>query len=190
MRDYYEALYKENSAYWGMLPSPVALLVLAHSRGPVLDLGCGQGPDALFFAKKGLAVTAIDISTTAITDLLRHAQELKLQIEAREQDMRDLPVQEFNIVFSRMALQMIPPAERAGYIASLKQQYPDAVHAHIIPVSGACFGAEFICENDLLKKGYADWTILFYEDAWTISRVRNKNGEPFLMREARVIARR
>lgn len=190
MKDYYESLYRENESYWGMIPSPVALLALAHCKGKVLDLGCGQGPDALFFAKKGLHVTAIDISPKAISDLKKHASEFGVHIGAREADMRELPQEKFDMVFSRMALQMIKPEERNAYIQKLKATYPDAVHTHIIPISGACFGTEFICDNHLLKETYSDWNILFYEESWTVSRVLNKNGEPFLMREARIMAKR
>jgi SAM-dependent methyltransferase len=188
MKSYYEALYAQNDQYWGALPSPVSLLLLAHARGKILDLGCGQGPDALFFTVKGLEVTALDISPKAIADLRAHAEKICVNIDAREADMNLIPEEKFDIIFSRMALQMIPPEERDAYIAKLKIIHP-VLHAHVIPISGACFGDDFICENDLLKKNYADWNVLFYEEAWTISRRLNKNGEPFLMREARIIAR-
>jgi SAM-dependent methyltransferase len=191
MKDYYDALYKENEHYWGRKPSPLSLLLLAHKRrGRLLDLGAGQGPDTIYFAEKGFKVTAIDTSSVAINHLKKHAQEagLSQQIDAREQDMQTPPMDAFDVIFSRMALQMISPEKRRSYIDQLKVQYPDAVHAHIIPIQGACFGSTFICENSLLKDAYRDWIILFSEDSWTISRKENKNKEPFLMREARIIA--
>ena len=195
MRDYYDALYRENEQYWGRVPSPVALLLLSRCKPTsVLDLGCGQGPDAVYFAQKGVAITAIDIAPAAIDALKRHAAELKLTITALAADMRAAIIGRkhgmFDAIFTRMALQTLPPSERRACIDDLKLAYPDAVHAHIIPIQGACFGEEFICDDNLLKKAYADWDIIFYEEAWTISRVPNKDGEPFLMREARIIARK
>lgn len=89
-----------------------------------------------------------------------------------------------------MSLQMIAPNKRKEYIGELKRTYPDAIHAHIIPISGACFGDEFICGDDLLENAYKDWDILFYEECWTISRALNKSNEPYLMREARIIAKK
>jgi SAM-dependent methyltransferase len=189
MKEYYDALYKENEHYWGRMPSPVTLLLLAHCKsGKVLELGCGQGPDAVFLARKGLDVTALDLSPIAIQQFKEHAQGLRITI--LEQDMRELPQEKFDVILSRMALQMIEPKERNEYIERLKQTYPDALHAHVIPIQGACFGDAFVCEPDLLKETYADWEILFCEDAWTISRSLNRNGEPYLMRESRIIARR
>lgn len=189
MKEYYEKLYAESEQYWGWLPSPVSLILLAHrKKGALLDLGCGQGPDAIFFARKGFEVTALDISPKAIEDLRRHAEGLP--VRAVVADMGDPPHRPFDVVFSRMALQMVEPAQRRAYIGLLKQRYPDALHAHIVPISGACFGNAFICDDALLAEGYADWEILFSEECWTLSRVPNRNGEPYLMREARIIARR
>ncbi len=190
MRERYERLYAQSPAYWGSDPSPLALLTLAHRRqGTVLDLGCGQGPDALFFARKGLRVLALDVATTALQGLARRAEQEGLAIEILERDMRDLPAGDCDIVFSRMALQMLAPEERPAYLAKLKARHPRAVHAHVVPIRGACFGDAFICEDGLLREAYADWDILFAEDAWTLSRVANKDGEPYLMRESRIIAR-
>lgn len=38
-------------------------------RGNILDLGCGNGRDSLYFAGKGLSVTGIDSAEVAIRDL-------------------------------------------------------------------------------------------------------------------------
>lgn len=189
MKDHYERLYATSGTYWGVDPSPISLILLRHrSSGALLDLGCGQGPDALFFAKKGFSVTAIDISPKAIADLLSQANHLP--IRALVGDMHTLPKENFSVVFSRMSLQMIVPNKRLEYINTLKETYPGALHCHIVPVSGACFGDAFICSDDLLSRGYSDWEILFSEIAWTLSRVPNENGEPYLMREARLIGRK
>jgi SAM-dependent methyltransferase len=189
MKDYYEQLYGNNSTHFGLQPSPIALLLIQQCRsGKLLDLGCGQGRDALYFAHKGMQVTAIDISPTAISDLKKHAQKAGLTLDAREQDMHHLPAEEFDAIFSDFALQMIAPEKRLAYIDNLKITYPAAIHAHVVPLSGACFGDAFIF-GDLLKKIYADWHILFYEEAWVLSPAPNKNGEHYLIREARIIAK-
>jgi SAM-dependent methyltransferase len=186
MREHYDKLYATSTHYWGTLPSPVALLLLAHRKnGRVLDLCCGQGPDSIFFSNRGFDVTAIDISPVAIQQLKAE----NLPIDIREADMKALPQEHFDIIFSRMGLQMIEPQAREEYIRKLKITYPDAIHAHIIPIAGACFGDAFVCKENLLKVAYADWELLHFEQAWTISRVPNKNGDHYLMREERIIAR-
>ena len=101
-----------------------------------------------------------------------------------------MPDKNFTVIFSRMALQMIEEKDRETYIKKLKQKYSNSIHVHIIPISGACFGTDFICSDDLLKKAYKDWDILFYDEVHTISRSKNKNGEPYLMKEAWIICKR
>lgn len=46
----------------------------------VLDVGCGQGRDALFIARLGHEVTAVDLSPTGIRDLISDANSEGLSI--------------------------------------------------------------------------------------------------------------
>jgi tellurite methyltransferase len=70
----YDDGYKACSCFWGLGPS--SLVVKMFESVPdvtemrVLDVGCGEGKNAMFLARKGARVTAIDISPLA----LRNAQ--------------------------------------------------------------------------------------------------------------------
>ena len=70
----------DNTAYWNQYyhnqicstqPSPFAQYVstLVEPGKALVDLGCGNGRDALFFAGQGLDVLAIDLSRAAIDQL-------------------------------------------------------------------------------------------------------------------------
>jgi ubiquinone/menaquinone biosynthesis C-methylase UbiE len=50
----------------------------------LLDYGCGQGEEAIYFAKLGARVTAIDISDVGINSLKRRADYHELDIRAYE----------------------------------------------------------------------------------------------------------
>lgn len=54
----------------------------------VLDLGCGEGRNALFLAQNGLDVTAVDISEAGIAKLHDIADQKRLLVETEVQDMR------------------------------------------------------------------------------------------------------
>lgn len=199
MKKHYDSLYTKNNNYWGDDPSPLSLLLFSHiterENLTLLDLGCGQGPDTIYFAKKGFNVTAIDISTQALNHLKEKAMINKIEnrielIEGDMQKIEELPKKEFTVIFSRMALQMITEENREKYLQNLKKVYSTSLHVHIIPISGACFGTEFICNDDLLIKAYKDWEMIYKTKTYTISRTRNKKGEPYLMREAWIIAKR
>lgn len=57
--------------------------------GAVLDLGCGPGRHALPLARAGLKVTAMDTSEQLLDELRRRAEEERLEIDIRHEDMRD-----------------------------------------------------------------------------------------------------
>ncbi|MFD8521298.1 SAM-dependent methyltransferase [Streptomyces capillispiralis] len=59
--------------------------------GEVLDLGCGAGGDALWLARQGWRVTAVDVSSVAVERLtaLAAAHGLADRITARRHDLGD-----------------------------------------------------------------------------------------------------
>jgi SAM-dependent methyltransferase len=86
------------------IPAPNARLVEMTSElapGEALDLGCGNGGDALWLARRGWKVTALDISATSVDRLTQHAQETGLQdrITATRIDLdQGLPPGTFDLV--------------------------------------------------------------------------------------------
>lgn len=56
-------------------------------RGNLLDIGAGQGRDALFLAGMGYRVTAIDTSEIGINSLRMSASQRELDIETQIQDL-------------------------------------------------------------------------------------------------------
>lgn len=59
--------------------------------GEVLDLGCGQGGDALWLARRGWRVTAVDVSAVAVERLtgLALAQGVDGRVRAERHDLRE-----------------------------------------------------------------------------------------------------
>lgn len=65
---HWEQRYAENARFWsGRVNATTAAVVeaLPHS-GTVLEIGCGEGADAVWLAEQGWTVTAVDVSATAI----------------------------------------------------------------------------------------------------------------------------
>lgn len=75
------------------------------SRGSLLDLGCGQGRDSLFFSSIGYKVTAVDSSKIGITQLIQKAQSQGLHIDGIVDDLQNLNLQKtFDIILFDMVL--------------------------------------------------------------------------------------
>ncbi len=73
-QDTWEARYRDKPAVWSGRPNPQLLAeVTGLTPGRALDVGCGEGADAIWLAERGWRVTAVDISTTALDRAAGHA---------------------------------------------------------------------------------------------------------------------
>ena len=65
---YWDEKYRTQDQLWSGNPNGVLLVEAAGlAPGQALDLGCGEGADALWLAGRGWLVTAVDISRVALT---------------------------------------------------------------------------------------------------------------------------
>jgi SAM-dependent methyltransferase len=74
--EFWEARYRDGGRLWSGRPN--SLLVREASclePGSALDLGCGEGADAVWLASRGWQVTGVDISHTALERAALHATE-------------------------------------------------------------------------------------------------------------------
>ena len=64
---FWEERYASADAVWsGRVNATLAEVVSTLTVGRALDLGCGEGGDAIWLAQQGWQVTAVDVSPTAI----------------------------------------------------------------------------------------------------------------------------
>lgn len=78
---YYDSVYKENKNFCGTKPTSL-LTRVAKKRLPgkeFLDLGCGQGRDSFYMARKKFNVTTVDNSRVAIAQIKEAADQKKLK---------------------------------------------------------------------------------------------------------------
>ncbi|MEU0742623.1 class I SAM-dependent methyltransferase [Streptomyces sp. NPDC006134] len=74
--DFWEARYRDADRVWSGRPNALLVREAAGlAPGTALDLGCGEGADAVWLASRGWRVTGVDISATALTRAARHAAE-------------------------------------------------------------------------------------------------------------------
>lgn len=73
----------------------------------LLDVGCGDGRDSRYFARKGFSVTSVDFSESGIERLntLMTIDE-KRKIDARRMDIRRLafPDRSFDVIYAHLSL--------------------------------------------------------------------------------------
>lgn len=73
--EFWDARYAEHDHLWSGEPNTVLVEeVTGLEPGTALDLGCGEGADAIWLAERGWRVTAADISRVALERAARHAE--------------------------------------------------------------------------------------------------------------------
>ena len=74
-----------------------------------LDIGCGEGRNAIYLAEQGLRVTAFDISVGAVGKLLQLASHKHVTVNALVADMREYEFPgPFGLIISMGCLHLLP----------------------------------------------------------------------------------
>lgn len=88
--------------------------------GTAIDLGCGEGSDALWLAERGWTVLGVDVSATALDRAREHAARLGLQDQARfeRHDLADsFPEGTFDLVSAQFLHSPVAaPGERESIL--------------------------------------------------------------------------
>jgi SAM-dependent methyltransferase len=101
-REDWNARYAASELVWGAAPNRFVEAELRdlHLRGRALDLACGEGRNAIWLAKLGWSVTAVDYSEVALARGRRLAAEQGIEVDWIEADITTYvpPVATFQLV--------------------------------------------------------------------------------------------
>lgn len=119
--------------------NPVSALVELFDRPgfrplTVLELGCGDGVNAVFMATRGARVTAVDVSPTALEMGRQKATEAGVEIDFVEGDVFGLgPAgQTYDLVFDRGLLHHLPVFRFEDYKQLVADRLAPGGHFHLI----------------------------------------------------------
>lgn len=122
----YEDAYKTQEYYWGTVPNSACYQVLQlmpptkHLK--LLDVGCGEGKDAVFFARNGYDVTAFDVSDAGIEKTRKLAEQAGVRVNVFKADILDYRLDtHYDIIFSSGVLHYIKPEYRKDIFENYKQ---------------------------------------------------------------------
>jgi SAM-dependent methyltransferase len=81
---FWDERYRSSSAVWSGHPNPHLVTEAADLvPGVALDVGCGEGADAIWLAGHGWRVTAVDLSTVALERATARALEVGADVARR-----------------------------------------------------------------------------------------------------------
>jgi SAM-dependent methyltransferase len=119
----WDRVYSNDSAFFGEEPSDFAQKCYSDFKRydvkQLLELGCGQGRDSIFFASNGLNVHAIDSSKVAIENINQKIKGKNIALHLSHFEVRqDLPIDSnyFDAVYSHMFYNMRFTDEELSYL--------------------------------------------------------------------------
>ncbi|MFV0634021.1 class I SAM-dependent methyltransferase [Demequina sp.] len=203
MRDFsrssWEERYQSRPAVWSGQPNQPLVDEIEHitEPGTALEVGCGEGADAVWLAGQGWLVTAVDLSRTALARATAHADEAGVaqHITFTDTDLTALLTagETWNLVTSlythpeqggRWLVETLAPAVAPGGMLLVVGHHPTDPHAADHPdLRDAAFDA-------------ADVADALSRDEWEVSATvrerttRTADGHERLWRDAVLAARR
>lgn len=174
LASFWERHYRRRRPTTAVRPNPLLVDVAGPlPAGTALDLGCGEGGNALWLAGRGWQVTAVDVSAAALALVARHAADggVAERITLGRQDLTDgLPAGTYDLV-SAQYLQSPVAFDRdrvlraAASAVAVGGLLLVVDHASVAPWSWADPDTRFPTADDLLA------SLRLPDDEWRYERV-------------------
>lgn len=147
----YDKLYQEERHVLG---KPTQVFVdffdqYEKQSAEVLDIGCGQGRDALFIARRGHHVVGVDVSPTGIAQLLDDAKSEGLNIDGIVADLRNYEASgEYDVIVIDRTLHMLDKEDRLHVLAQVSPVTRDSGYILIADEKSNMAGIKAFFEED------------------------------------------
>lgn len=157
---------------WGTEASPLARQVsaLLPPGARVLDVGCGEGRDSVFFAERGFDVTGVDIAGSGLAKAERLACARGVRARWVCGDIGGLATRRlgggrFDLIYSCGSVHYVPRAMRGRLFRRLQAlTQTEGLHAHVVFTDLAIYmekgeRIDYFTPGELATL-YADWLIV------------------------------
>jgi len=194
-------------------PDPLvrkALRYIAGARGRLLDIGCGEGADSVFFADKGFHVTAIDRNETYLKRFRAYRSDRKLKsITIRRSDAvtHSYPQNGYAVVscilvlccmkrteFEKMLVRVKRSIKPGGIVIMSSRNYLDPelkeyastgkmVEPNTFRSKEDCCRFVYFIEKNRLREMFSDFDVLYYFEGYARCKYGQhpKHGDSYII---------
>ena len=188
----------------------IALPYLKKSGKNLLDIGCGEGADSVFFAKKGFQVLAIDNNSDYLNRLKAFIKDQKLSniiVENTNVINHPYPKNHYDIVncllvgccmrrseFEIMLESIKNTVKPKGIIIMSLRNYLDLeiedlslltkkIEPNTYMKNGDCCAIRYYIEKDRLKNLFNDFEVLYYYEGLAADKYKEvpKHGDSYII---------
>ncbi|MDI6737485.1 MAG: methyltransferase domain-containing protein [Nanoarchaeota archaeon] len=165
---------------WGKKPSQIVTKAVKYMPpGNILDIGSGDGRNALFLAKLGFKVAALEKDLASIQMLKLNLKQAKLKVKIIPEDIEKFKFNEpYSTIIAISVLHFLPKANMLKVINKI-QNYTSKGGINIISAfteSNPSKNFPHLFKAGELKKLYSGWRIIIYKELITLPEKHGLDG--------------
>ena len=190
-KDYFPKKYNSNPVHSEVLEAMESL-----SPGKVLDLGCGQGRNALFLAQHGFEVTAVDQNELALEILQSIVEQEDLEMTVGLYDINSANLkQSYDLIVSTVVLMFLQADRIPAIIRNMQDQTnPGGYNLIVCAMDTEDYPCQvpfsFTFKEGELADYYKDWELVKYNENPGHLHRRDENGNRIALRFATMLAKK
>ncbi|RSK06249.1 SAM-dependent methyltransferase TehB [Streptococcus sp. A12] len=190
-KDYFPKKYDSNPVHSEVLEAMESL-----SPGKALDLGCGQGRNALFLAQHGFEVTAVDQNELALEILQSIVEQEDLEMTVGLYDINSANLkQSYDLIVSTVVLMFLQADRIPAIIRNMQDQTnPGGYNLIVCAMDTEDYPCQvpfsFTFKEGELADYYKDWELVKYNENPGHLHRRDENGNRIALRFATMLAKK
>lgn len=190
-KDYFPKKYNSNPVHSEVLEAMESL-----SPDKALDLGCGQGRNALFLAQHGFEVTAVDQNELALEILQSIVEQEDLEMTVGLYDINSANLkQSYDLIVSTVVLMFLQADRIPAIIRNMQDQTnPGGYNLIVCAMDTEDYPCQvpfsFTFKEGELADYYKDWELVKYNENPGHLHRRDENGNRIALRFATMLAKK
>ena len=190
-KDYFPKKYNSNPVHSEVLEAMQFL-----SPGKALDLGCGQGRNALFLAQQGFDVTAVDQNELALEILQSIVEQEDLEMTVGLYDINLAALtQTYDLIVSTVVLMFLQADRIPSVIRNMQDQTnPGGYNLIVCAMDTEDYPCQvpfsFTFKEGELADYYKDWELIKYNENPGHLHRRDEHGNRIALRFATMLAKK